>query len=61
MKFPNNYPYEAPEPRFVTEIYHCNVSKEGRICHPILDREYSIDVTIKDIFSCIFGLMMSPE
>jgi hypothetical protein len=30
MKLPSSYPFEPPEVRFVTPIYHPNVDKEGK-------------------------------
>lgn len=32
------YPAFAPKARFITPILHPNVTKQGRICHSILDR-----------------------
>ena len=36
IQFSNNYPFRAPKVRFVTPIYHCNVSGSGMICLDIL-------------------------
>jgi len=33
-----NYPNFAPKARFITPILHPNITKQGRICHSILDR-----------------------
>ena len=33
----------------------------GRICHPILGRNYIPSLSIRDIFDQIFGLLMAPE
>ena len=60
-EFPSEYPNKAPELRFITPIYHCNINKNGRICHSIFDRNYTITTTMKDIFSYIYGLLMTPE
>lgn len=61
VNFPDNYPEEPPIIRFTTYIYHCNVNSHGRICHSILERNYLVDVKMKDIFNCIFGLLLTPE
>jgi ubiquitin-conjugating enzyme E2 D/E len=61
VTFPDNYPNEPPNVRFLTEIYHCNINSNGRICHSVFDRNYTVDTTIKIIFDCIFGLLLTPE
>ena len=33
VKFPTDYPLNAPEIRFETPIRHCNVNAHGKICH----------------------------
>jgi hypothetical protein len=33
---PSAYPFRPPAVRFVTPIYHCNISDDGKICHEIL-------------------------
>uniref|UniRef100_A0A1X7UR59 U-box domain-containing protein n=1 Tax=Amphimedon queenslandica TaxID=400682 RepID=A0A1X7UR59_AMPQE len=55
------YPYKPPEMRFITPIYHCNINSNGRICHPILGRNYLPTLSIKEIFDHIYGLLMAPE
>ena len=60
-KFPVNYPQNPPEIRFVTSIYHCNVNGHGKICHSVLDRNYISDMSIRQIFDCLFGLLLEPE
>ena len=61
VKFPTNYPQVAPEMRFVTPIYHCNVNGHGKICHSVFDRNYSADFSVRRIMDCVFGLLLTPE
>ena len=61
MQFPKDYPQKPPEMRFVTPIYHCNINANGRICHSIFDRNYTVDTTVRKIFDCVFGLLMTPD
>lgn len=37
------------------------MNSHGRICHSILERNYLVDTKMKDIFDCIFGLLLTPE
>lgn len=61
IKFGDQYPASPPEFRFLTPIYHCNISSTGRICHSILGQFYSSDTKIKKILDCIYGLLLTPE
>lgn len=60
-KFPAEYPFKAPEVRFVTPIYHCNMNSQGRICHSVFDRNYSPAITFKTIVDSVYGLILTPE
>lgn len=42
-------------------MYHCNINSSGRICHSILDRNYTTDTRVKEILDAIFGLLLIPE
>ena len=61
MQFPETYPTSPPDIRFLTEIYHCNINSSGRICHSVLDRNYTTDTPVRLVFDCIFGLLLTPE
>jgi len=61
MQFPAEYPFKAPEVRFITPIYHCNVSKMGKICHSVLSHNYSPAITVKEILIHINNLMIEPN
>ncbi|XP_011404197.1 PREDICTED: ubiquitin-conjugating enzyme E2 36-like [Amphimedon queenslandica] len=62
VEFPKKYPYTQPEIRFLTQIYHCNVSgSSGRICHAILGESYTPSTSMREILSYIYGLLMCPD
>ncbi len=61
LSFPAQYPQVAPVFRFVTPIYHCNINANGRVCHSVLDRNWTRDTSLATVFGCIYGLLLSPE
>lgn len=58
---PAGYPRDPPEVRFVTFILHPNVSKQGKVCIAELGRLWSSDITLKEIFSMIYGTLLTPD
>ena len=60
-QFPGDYPFKAPEVRFITPIYHCNMNSQGRICHSVFDRNYSPALSFRQIIDCVYGLILTPE
>ena len=38
LDMPDTFPAFAPRVRFVTPILHPNITRQGRVCHSILDR-----------------------
>ena len=61
VNFPGDYPFRAPEMRFITPIYHCNMNQQGRICHSVFDRNYSPALSFRNIVDCVYGLVLTPE
>uniref|UniRef100_A0A4W4E3U9 UBC core domain-containing protein n=1 Tax=Electrophorus electricus TaxID=8005 RepID=A0A4W4E3U9_ELEEL len=60
-QFGQDYPVKPPAVKFFTPIYHCNVNSVGRICHNIFDRNYSAQITMREILDAIYGLLIVPE
>lgn len=56
-----NYPTFAPEVRFVTRIMHPNINAHGRICHALLGRDWTSDITMTALLDTVFGLLMQAE
>jgi len=61
VKFPKNYPKEAPEVRFVTPIKHCNINQYWKVCHSIFTRNWTSDTSMHRLLSCVYGLFLTPE
>ncbi|KAH6866487.1 hypothetical protein BKA58DRAFT_403368 [Alternaria rosae] len=55
------YPMSPPEARFVTPIYHPNINRHRRICHSILDHNWTLDTSTKDLIDTIYSLLLVPE
>lgn len=56
-----DYPTFAPKARFVTKMMHPNVNPHGRICHSILTRDWTSDISMTTLLDSIFGLLLQPE
>lgn len=41
IHFSEGYPMSAPEVRLVTPIRHCNINAHGKVCHAVLDRDWT--------------------
>jgi ubiquitin-conjugating enzyme E2 D/E len=61
VEFPNDYPFKRPGVRFVTPIYHCNISDDGKICLEILENQWNPSTTIYDVLQQILGLLREPD
>ena len=47
--------------RFQTPIYHCNINRDGKVCHSIFDLKWSPASGMQLVLSCVFGLLLAPE
>jgi ubiquitin-protein ligase len=61
LEMGEDYPAFAPKARFITPVYHPNINRHGRICHSILDRNWTVDTTNKDVLDTIYSLLLVPE
>ena len=61
IKFPKNYPFEPPECKFKTPIYHCNISYNGKICLDTLKNQWSPSLSISAVLQCICSLLSDPN
>ncbi|GBG28817.1 Ubiquitin-conjugating enzyme E2 27 [Hondaea fermentalgiana] len=62
IEIPESYPFEPPKMRFITKIWHPNVSSQtGAICLDILKDQWSPALTIKTALVSLQALLSAPE
>mmetsp|Transcript_7018 Transcript_7018/g.14945 ORF Transcript_7018/g.14945 Transcript_7018/m.14945 type:complete len:192 (+) Transcript_7018:119-694(+) len=62
ITIPKQYPFEPPKMKFVTKIWHPNISSQtGAICLDILKDQWSPALTIKTALLSLRALLSSPE
>ncbi|KAF0983507.1 hypothetical protein FDP41_010572 [Naegleria fowleri] len=59
--FPDDYPFKAPTIKFITKIYHCNISKKGNICVDTLKDAWNPSLTISKVLLSIVSLLNEPN
>ncbi|GAB2272038.1 Ubiquitin-conjugating enzyme E2 27 [Dionaea muscipula] len=59
---PDQYPYEPPKMRFVTKVWHPNISSQnGAICLDILKDQWSPALNMKTALMSLQALLSAPE
>ncbi|VEU37938.1 unnamed protein product [Pseudo-nitzschia multistriata] len=62
ISIPKQYPFEPPKMKFITKIWHPNISSQtGAICLDILKDQWSPALTIKTALLSLRALLSSPE
>ncbi|KAI9179269.1 Ubiquitin-conjugating enzyme E2 1 [Blastocladiella emersonii ATCC 22665] len=62
IKIPANYPFAPPEVKFITRVYHPNVSSQsGAICLDILKNEWTPVLNLSTTLLSVQQLLESPE
>ena len=61
IQFPDDYSSRPPEIHVATPILHVNVSAQGRVCHSVLDREYSPSFGMDHLLCCVASLLIAPD
>lgn len=59
--FPKEYPFKAPNVRFITPIFHPNVSKEGGICLDLLIDKWLPTYNIGSLLVSIRSFLDEPN
>ncbi|CAF5152701.1 unnamed protein product, partial [Rotaria sp. Silwood1] len=61
VEFSSHFPFQPPNIRFITPIYHCNINDDGRICHDILQSKWTPQTTMRVVFKEILNLIRDPN
>lgn len=62
ITIPTAYPFEPPKMKFITKIWHPNISSQtGAICLDILKDQWSPALTIKTALLSLQALLSTPE
>lgn len=62
VSLPESYPAAPSVLHFSTPIYHINVSRDGRVCHSLLDRDYTQSLPLSELLpGVVTSLFTAPE
>ena len=61
IDFPFDYPFKPPRFKFITPIYHCNVSCDGNLCLDILKDAWNPAITVSKALTAISSLLLDPN
>ncbi|KAI3871807.1 hypothetical protein MKW98_030303 [Papaver atlanticum] len=62
IQMPGEYPFEPPKMRFLTKVWHPNISSQnGAICLDILKDQWSPALTLKTALLSLQALLSAPE
>ena len=61
VSFPDDFPFSPMTIKFVTKVFHPNVSEAGEICVDILKNTWAPSLTLTKVFISLSSLLADPN
>ena len=61
ITYPTEYPFKPPKVKFITPVFHPNISSRGTVCIDILAKAWSPAMTTSKILLSIISLLTAPN
>jgi ubiquitin-conjugating enzyme (huntingtin interacting protein 2) len=61
IAFPDNYPFAPPKVKFITKVYHPNISYSGAISVDILRDQWTGAICLPTLLIALQSFLCSPE